>query len=833
MVSLRVRKTEENKKIRRFNSKRILLTAALAVFSFISPFYSLGPEYQIGQVGVSPKIIGWTGAGVVTVAIGVGVWAAGQDPPPASGQTCSSVTYNSPSGNNIVFTFDRTYQCGQFANGDWFVSPDSPGGSVNLVSVTPSMTGSGSSFRHGIVSNISQTTGNAQSFDGRVPSFTPPSISFPYSAEGGESLLKLVSSTSDLCVGGSPDNCGQFAAVLTVLDTPPANPSNTFRPPYAWSYKPLFTVDQLQTQFLLNLDSTLITTGTGAVPKPTRNDILARVLHQRYATYPSSVAVLEAEDAFAPDGDSWGGDVLKKDAEIVNWLMLDDACTTPPCTAQQELAAKLPILIGYVQYGIDMWGAFKGGTDMLEGGGGNGAGKMFIAAFAATMLNNTEMKNDLQGTSERLWWETYSIYRSSKTGMALWGQMPNANWTFSQWQQNWWNDFPSCTNCNLRDPYGYIDGGSIPGTSYMRSTMMPAKYLGLISYMIPQLTQAYPNNWYSVITEYADRVVQRGAHTIPDPCRTEVGVYGVDHGPNATNTDCIFNPADDPNDDQGRVPTQHGDTTDGEGASRHSAFNDRFWSIFRDDFGTSPPPPSGGETIVLNDARFVCDQNLSNYGELPLTLEMTAANASAAAQEQQGLVDIRSGCNATGHDGIDLILHIYGNGSTVGPGWDAVVTRKGSFDLDVTGFADCGSIAPGAHQDGLDIRGGINLNFIDFRIGNWNAQTHTCHGAGGMFYPGGFQLSDEPDRRLDQVIDVLCIRCVMVARNQSLRIENSTDTGAINSCFAGDIPLAFGENHPTDPNEQRAPLRPINENNLFIDRNSGSPQPLPSDCPVA
>ena len=101
--------------------------------------------------------------------------------------------------------------------------------------------------------------------------------------------------------------------------------------------------------------------------------------------------------------------------------------------------------------------------------------------------------------------------------------------------------------------------------------------------MVPEMADAIRPDLYEVITEYADRVVASGAQTIPDPCMTETGTYGVDHGPDGAGN-CIFNTADDPNDDDGRVPSQHGDTTDGEGASRHSEFNDNFWTAFRGSF---------------------------------------------------------------------------------------------------------------------------------------------------------------------------------------------------------------------------------------------------------
>ncbi len=47
---------------------------------------------------------------------------------------------------------------------------------------------------------------------------------------------------------------------------------------------------------------------------------------------------------------AWGGDMWLWDLEVLGYLMLDD---TP--------LAKLPVLIAYVQQGIDIWGAYRNG----------------------------------------------------------------------------------------------------------------------------------------------------------------------------------------------------------------------------------------------------------------------------------------------------------------------------------------------------------------------------------------------------------------------------------------------------------------------------------------
>ncbi|PCC72901.1 hypothetical protein SAMN02745121_02019 [Nannocystis exedens] len=50
-----------------------------------------------------------------------------------------------------------------------------------------------------------------------------------------------------------------------------------------------------------------------------------------------------------PDGqDGLGATVMH------GWLLLADVCDAPPCTPEQDLATKMPVLVGYVQHGIDV-----------------------------------------------------------------------------------------------------------------------------------------------------------------------------------------------------------------------------------------------------------------------------------------------------------------------------------------------------------------------------------------------------------------------------------------------------------------------------------------------
>ena len=485
-------------------------------------------------------------------------------PAPTGGRTCTGadITYRSSvSSAEIVFDLGgNAYPCGQFANGDWFVV-----GPAVVSQITPAIIGSGASLRHGVDVNPSVTSGNNQRWDGRLAGIQPTLVTFPYTAQPGQSIVKYVSNAPG---GSCPDKrCGRFAAVLTVLASAPASPATTFRPPYWGTYKPLISTSDLDTSLLSRLSSS-------AVPaKISRAEVLARTRHLRLDTSPSSVAGgggLEPVDAFH-EGNAWGANVLRADAEVALWLLLDNACTAPPCSAEADLAAKMPVLIGFVQNGLDLWAGTRAGLNLNRGGGGNGAGKLFLEVFAATLLRSSPMSAEIAAANDRLFWETFSLYRGVN-GTALWGQMwPNAD--RAAWESSYWQNLNACSNCSTRDPYGLVDGGARPGTAYQRSTMLPTKYMALVLHRIPAMADYWPDLHEEVVMEYADRVVSSGALSLPDECAPKGGTYGVDYGPDGQGG-CIKG--------SGRVPADHGTTVDGAGpGQRRSVFGDQMWVAYR------------------------------------------------------------------------------------------------------------------------------------------------------------------------------------------------------------------------------------------------------------
>ena len=216
---------------------------------------------------------------------------------------------------------------------------------------------------------------------------------------------------------------------------------------------------------------------------------------------------------------------------------------------------------------------------------------------------------------------------------------------------------------------------------------------------------------------------------------------------------------------------------------------------------TPPPPdtePTPGTVIRVTNARWDCNRALSSYGRLPILVEQTWNNDTSASEAQGDGVWLEPGCVGDGNPAtIDLILHINGNGTTIGTSDDAMTVKQGASDIDITGRIDCGRAQNGAHQDGVQINGGTRVRFYDFRSGDAADRRFTCWGAGGGFYPSS--TNGYPT-------DVVCIRCVFVNANQGLRVDNSLRSGARDSVFIANLPLRVNMEgnavNPVDVNNQ-------------------------------
>jgi hypothetical protein len=213
------------------------------------------------------------------------------------------------------------------------------------------------------------------------------------------------------------------------------------------------------------------------------------------------------------------------------------------------------------------------------------------------------------------------------------------------------------------------------------------------------------------------------------------------------------------------------------------------------------PPPSPVGTTIVTSGRWVCNQPLAQYGPLPIRVVQTMPSSDDALN---GSVRLMDGCTGDGTPATDLILNVNGNGADIGSPNDAIVLI-GAHDLEIEGYANCGRPGGGAHQDGIQMNRAQRVHFIGFEIGDWETQTATCHGAGGIFYVS--ELNDNAAN----LLDVTCDRCRMVgsttgAVGTAFYLGASTRSGARNSCFSANRPFA----------RDQYVVDGINDGNVFV-----------------
>jgi hypothetical protein len=459
----------------------------------------------------------------------------------SNARTCSSITYAAPSGprNNITYVLDKPYVCGQFANGDWFVVPDQAGGAVVITAITPDY----SDLMNGWDTNPDIRGHYYQSWDHRLGQFRePPTL--PYAAPSATSIIKVVS------MANCTTTCEQFGAVLTVLEAMPASPQTTLRPPANGTIKPLFSTDLLHPAALPSYPSTCCPSRINAATalarsKGFRNNYSPDTVWGYHMVPADNVALQRA----------WGGDMWLWDLEVLGYLMLDDAPL-----------AKLPVLIAYVQQGIDIWGAYRnGGANWNRGGGGNGAGALTTYVFAAAMLNEPGMLADLKAADMNDFLEGLSFYLG-RNGVALYGA--NRDTIDAYWGGVSTGD---ASTRDMRDPHGYIDGGPIPGGGYEGNLANQVSYLSLLLRALPAFRNAWPttNSNLSAIVGFGKRYHDHKTLTLPDPCAPAVGTYKRDYGPSGSISegfaDCIPG--------NGRFPSLDGSNI----ANRVSSFLTQFY----------------------------------------------------------------------------------------------------------------------------------------------------------------------------------------------------------------------------------------------------------------
>lgn len=449
---------------------------------------------------------------------------------------------NRVSQHGVTWYFDKDYQIGTFANGDyWVVGP------VLIDSITPHYDGQRNGWE------VNPVVIGGQGFTSDLAEFDSSLIpKLPYLAHPVTSIVKTI--RSDVVRGNNCRFCLKVAAVLTVVSEPP--PPNSFRPPYVGTEKPFYSADTLKLSLLPRHDPPTTVIPLDAYPEIKKLQLDHKIGNLGREIHP--------QDAFS---DSYGAWIGMRNADIALRLMLNDPDKD-----------KLSTLVAYIQYGIDLaymiplgqtWGA----------GGGHRPGQKLPITFAAVMLGDNKIKKILF-ENDTIFHEKQVLITSKKTGRVLYGE----NVTFidqAKREMDYWKNMHTYAttgstsgNRSISDPYGYIDGGPAPGTYYqVCCTAQPWKGSVMAVKLMPALYDVWND---TSIIHYIDRWVKTGVWAQPDPCApvdSNWANYGKTFGPDGKGG-CIQD--NDSSDGIGRWPKLHATMAD-EG-SYSSKFQKALWA---------------------------------------------------------------------------------------------------------------------------------------------------------------------------------------------------------------------------------------------------------------
>lgn len=468
----------------------------------------------------------------------------------------------------VSWSFDRAVPYGRFANGDYWVL-----GPLTVTAISPAFDGA----HHGWEVNPDDPV--RQGFDERVADFDATRVpTLPYAAAPGQSLVQGVSLEPLDDADCRP--CLRTAAVLTVLgEIPPDEGRTVFRPGYFGADKPLVSTTGLRESLLPTRAPT-----PGAPDLEETADAFRRVQLDHKVNW-TGRALHPSENL--PD---YGSSIASRNAEGALRLMLDDAA-----------ADKRELLVPYVQYGLDLYGMWRGGVTWPPNGG-HSEGRKLPIVFAALLLDDPAMQAAVAAAGDGDFGENGGIYTSAETGAALYGQAQN--------EEGYWRNMVFDTGSRtLSDPYEQIDGGYRPADSYQFCcTSMVWKSTAVALRLLPELEPVWND---AEFLEYVDRWVEHGAWTQPDPCAPADGVcaggdhagapcttasaatvctgadagcdltvnwdahYGVTYGPDGSGW-CILDA--EPSDGTGRYPDRHGAAAND--GHYQSGFANELWDAY-------------------------------------------------------------------------------------------------------------------------------------------------------------------------------------------------------------------------------------------------------------
>lgn len=414
--------------------------------------------------------------------------------------------------------------CGQFANGDYWVAPNSGQTSVALDSF--SVSGSGAAYvdenptlgGHGFMTT---------NYDNLVPTENlqtslPRSFNYNTSLVGGAQRDESKNACGTKSIAGS---CIDAYNVLTVLNGVPENAGNTvLRPNISRTVKDLVSWDDIA---LNRLPSKAFFDGGDA-------DRLEEI-RTTWSHHIETLALrLIDGSSFSEGGRAFRGDLVTDDyAATVAQHWHVDLMTL--FSSENSLTEKKAALAAMLTYGKDIYHAVyndNGEQELVYGSGaGQWLGRYPAAVFFGGMTNDSKYGLALTKSSESLGQGDNEIQELSQLNPGpngpVWGDQRDI---YNQYDLGrYWGEMLAYKAYDgasgegvifgkktFRDPYAQIDGpGSYPGILYASVSAGPIKGFAAAMLLIPQMCEITDND---NVVDYAIRITDVGIQTANDEC---------------------------------------------------------------------------------------------------------------------------------------------------------------------------------------------------------------------------------------------------------------------------------------------------------------------------
>lgn len=299
----------------------------------------------------------------------------GEEPTLAETTMQSSVTQY-----GITWTFDTDYAVGQFVNDDYFVVENSAGSGVNVIDIDPESVDSSGRYINGSV--VNQDGGvSVSGLDSAYSDRYSHTLNAAYGVSAGSPLSLAADESLLSCISRVPNDGDDIitdAAVLTVLsETPDAT---AFRPSYCGPTKTLYLMSSV-TQAKKDSLSALSTVGTAPAWSESETNVA-----RPWIDFAPSWSRRQVHGM--PYTANYGRETSQHTGAVMLMLLRSGV----------PYSTKETTLIGFIQRGIDLYGAWKdaydnGRDNPYYANGAHSAGRLLAILFAGYMLGDSDIMN--------------------------------------------------------------------------------------------------------------------------------------------------------------------------------------------------------------------------------------------------------------------------------------------------------------------------------------------------------------------------------------------------------------------------------------------------------